>query len=328
VKHPAYPANEAAQWRRRSFDAQTSDVVAGRGPGPEPPRPWARRLSQLIEASHDLQEGPHWWTPVNAYFGSVETRSHQHGYYLDGLKRLGPHDQPLVFFQFTLAGFGHFESYGRPAQRIGPGKSFFSVLPSQHRYYLPETSPGWTFGWIGLYHPYLVRRIARQVSSSGAVVDTPPSSPLIAHALRLVQGAFRKDYRDRFAVELALFELVLAFERLAEQARDETSAPLLDDLRRRIVADPRRNFDVEQLAAERGMSRTAFSHFFRAHTGHAPARFMTEVRVQQAERLLTTTRLTLEQVARECGFANANHFSKVFRRFRQQSPNVYRQSVG
>mgnify|MGYP001544841861 CR=1 FL=1 len=91
--------------------------------------------------------------------------------------RLGPNDPPLVFFQFTLAGFGHFESYGRPPQRIGPGQGFFAVLPSRHRYYLPQASPGWTFGWIGLYHPYLVRRIARQVTSTGAVVDTPANSP-------------------------------------------------------------------------------------------------------------------------------------------------------
>lgn len=328
MKAPAYPAHQVASWRRRSFDAQTSDVVAGRGPGPEPPAAWARRLGQLIEASRQAEPGPSWWTPVNAYFGSVETRTPAHGYYLDGLKRLGPRDQPLVFFQFTLAGFGHYEAYGRPAQRIGPGKSFFSVLPSPHRYYLPESSPGWTFGWIGLYHPYLVRRIARQVAASGAVLDTPASSSLIARASRLVCGAFRKDYRDRFAVELELFQLTLAFERLVQHARAETSEPLLDDVRRRIVAEPRRRLGVELLAAEHGMSRSAFSHFFRARTGHSPAGFITEVRVQQAERLLATTSLTLAQIARDSGFANANHFGKVFRRFRQQSPHVYRQSVG
>jgi AraC-like DNA-binding protein len=328
VKHPAQPARQAALWRRRSLDVQLSEVVAGRGPGPEPPRPWARHLAQLVVASREPDPGPAWWTPVNAYFGSVETRTHGQGYYLDGMKRLGPRDQPLVFFQFTLAGFGHFEQYGCAPQQVGPGKGFFAVLPSQHRYYVPESSPGWTFGWIGLYHPYLVRRIARQVASSGAVLDTPADSQLIKCALRLVRGAFRKDYPDRFAVELELFELMLAFERLTEKARATAGGPLLDGLRRRIIEEPRRSVAVEELAAEHGMSRSAFSHFFRARTGLTPARFMTEVRVQQAERLLTTTRLPLERIASECGFANANHFGKVFRRFRQQSPDVYRQSVG
>lgn len=305
-----------------------SDVVAGRGPGPAPPRSWVRPLNQLIEAAREPEPGPSWWTPMNAYFGSVETRTHQHGYYLDGMKRLGPRDQPLVFFQFTLAGFGHFEQYGRPPQQVGPGKGFFAVLPSQHRYYLPDSSPGWTFGWIGLYHPYLVRRIARQVASSGAVVDTPAGSQLTRRALGLVRGAFRKEFADKFAVEQKLFELTLAFERLADSARAEAGEPLLDDLRARILAQPRRSVGVAVLAAEHGMSRSAFSHFFRARTGLTPARFMTDVRVQQAERLLTTTRLSLERIAHECGFANANHFGKVFRRFRQQSPDVYRRHAG
>jgi transcriptional regulator GlxA family with amidase domain len=50
--------------------------------------------------------------------------------------------------------------------------------------------------------------------------------------------------------------------------------------------------------------------------------------VQEAERLLTTTDLTLTHIASACGFANANHFGKVFRRFRAQSPSVYRRSIG
>jgi transcriptional regulator GlxA family with amidase domain len=41
--------------------------------------------------------------------------------------------------------------------------------------------------------------------------------------------------------------------------------------------------------------------------------------------MLATTRLPLESIARECGFANANHFGKVFR---HQSTDAYRRSVG
>ena len=53
MKHRPFPANEAALWRRRSLDVQTSDIVAGRGPGPQPPAAWARRLDKLIEASRE-----------------------------------------------------------------------------------------------------------------------------------------------------------------------------------------------------------------------------------------------------------------------------------
>jgi AraC-like DNA-binding protein len=306
---------------------QTSEVVAGRAAGPEAPRAWAGVVKRLTDASRQPDEGPSWWTPVNAYFGSVETRNDPQSYYWDGMKRIGRRDSPLVFFQFTLAGFGHFELYGQPPQRIEPGTGFFAVLPSRHRYYLPQTSPGWTFAWIGIYHPYLLRRIAKQVAATGPVLAAAPKSPLVARMVRLVRGAFLKDFHDRFEVERELFAFTLAFEKLAEEGRHPESDELLEEIRNRVLAERHRRIGVEVLAAERKMSRTAFSHLFRARTGRSPARFMTEVRVQEAARLLVTTRLPLAGIAEACGFANAKHFGKVFRRFRNQSTGAYRRSV-
>jgi len=327
---PAAPRSRVALWRRRSLDVLTSDVVAGRARGPEPPRAWAGRLRQLVEASHRAEAGPSWWSPTTAYFGSVETRTDPRAYRWDGMKRLGRHDRPVVFFQFTLAGWGQFELYGKPPRDLGPGTAFFALVPSRHRYYLPESSPGWTFGWIGVYHPYLIQRIARQVAATGPVLQLPPQSALAAIAMRLVRGAFRKDFRDHFEVELALFEFTLAFERMAQQLRDPDGerARLLDELRSRVLANPRQPPGVAALAAERGMSRSHFSHEFHARTGLSPARFMTEVRVQEAARTLVATHAPLKQIAVEWGFANANHFGKVFRRFQHQSPAVYRLAVG
>ena len=319
--------SDAEWWRRPPFTVLPSEVIAGRNAGPEPPRGWARHLQTLIEASRRSAEGPAWFTPVDAYFGSVETRTDPSRYFWDGMKRLGPRDRSHFYFQFTLAGFGHYEPYGKPPQRILPGMGFFTVVPSRHRYYLPEDSPGWTFGWLGIYHPYFLSRVTKQIASTGPVVHAAPSSPLIRRAVRLVRGAFEKDFRDRLEVESELFALTLAFERLAEKVRNPQVEPLLTAVRQRVLADPATAHPVDSLARAYGQSRSAFSHFFRERTGQSPANYVTEVRVEQAARLLTTTRLPLETIAHECGFANANHFGKVFRRFRHQSPSAFRHLV-
>jgi AraC-like DNA-binding protein len=319
--------SDAARWRRRSLEVQTSEVVAGRLDGPEPSRAWGKHLRTLVEASREPVEGPSWWTPVNAYFGSIETRRDPHSYHWDGMKRLGRRDRPLVVFQLTLAGFGHFELYGRPPQKITPGMGFFALIPSRHRYYLPETSPGWTFAWFGIYHPYVLRRIARQVAASGPLISVPPASPLVTRVTRLVRGAFREDFRDRFEVEGELFDFMLTFERLTQAVRSSEGERLLEDLRSRVLAQPQNQLSVASLAAERNMSPSAFSHYFRARTGLTPARFATEVRVQKAARLLQTTPPPLAAIAAQCGFANANHLGKVFRRFRDQSTRDYRNTA-
>jgi AraC-like DNA-binding protein len=235
----------------------------------------------------------------------------------------------LAIFQFTLAGWGNFQNYGQPPRRVPPGKGFFAVIPSRHRYYLPDESPGWTFGWFGIYHPYLLARISKQVAARGSLVETPPDSAFTASALRLVRGAIKKDFRDRFEVELALFELVLAYERWAQQAGDSSGEGqrLLQAVRSRIVASLPKATGVDALAVEYGMSRSHFSHFFRERTGLTPAHFATEVRIHEAARLLLDTHAPLKRIADACGFANANHFCKVFRRFQHLSPAAYRQAI-
>lgn len=156
-----------------------------------------------------------------------------------------------------------------------------------------------------------------------------PASALTSNVMRLVRGAFEKDFRDRYEVERALFEFLLSYERLAHELSDPEGERerLLEALRTRILATPRRPPSVDQVAADRGMSRSHFSHYFHARTGLTPARFMTEVRIQEAARGLLATNRPLKQIAGEWGFTNVNHFGKVFRRFLHASPAVYRRSL-
>ena len=326
AKPASQPKSKAAQWRRRSYDVLTSEVVACRTSGPEPPPEWAPILHQLSGLSRTPAPAPTWWTPRTAFFGSIETRTDPMSYHWDGMKRLGRRDAPLCFFQVTMAGWGHYQLYGQTPRQILPGMGFFAIIPSQHRYYLPQDSPGWTFGWIGIYQPYLLERIAKQVAATGPVLQVAPAGPLAAATLRLVRGAIKKDFRDQFDVELALIEFVLAYERCIHQSREDSGEGqrLLDKIRTRVITGLPKVIDIKALAAEYGMSRTHFSHFFRDRTGLTPAHFTTEVRVQQAARMLIDTRAPLKQIADACGFADANHLCKVFRRFQHLSPASYR----
>jgi AraC-like DNA-binding protein len=322
--------SNVARWQRRSFSILTSDVVASRNPGPPPPSEWTASLQHLIEVSRRPVPAPSWWTPTTALFGSVETRTDPTSYHWDGMKRLGLRDPPLFFFQLTLAGWGHFQPYGQVPQPVLPGMAFVAIVPSRHRYYLPADSPGWTFGWFGVYHSYLLRRVANQVAATGPLVEVAPDGALAVSALRLVRGAIEKDFRDRFEVEMAMVDFVLNYERCAQQPRDMSGEGqrLLDEVRQRVLAGLPKGVDVSALASDFGMSRTHFSHFFRSRTGFTPAHYATEVRVHEAARMLLDTRVPLKRIADACGFANANHFCKVFRRFQHLSPASFRRAVG
>lgn len=329
MKTRAFPARAVESWQRSSFDVLTSDDAARPATGPVPPPEWAPTLNQLTQLLRKPVAPPQWWTPMTAFFGSIETRTDPAGYHWDGMKRLARGDAPLFAFQLTLAGWGHFQLYGEPPQAVPPGTAFIALMPSRHRYYLPKQSPGWTFAWISIHHPYLIERMTRLVENTGPLFDVAPDGPLCAVVIRLMRAAIKKDFRDRFETELALFEFLVACERTAQPRRDSSreSQQLLQAVRARVIARLPQALDVHALAAEHGMSRSHFSHFFRARTGLTPARYATDVRIHQATRMLLTTRAPLKQIADACGFANANYFCKVFRRLQHMSPDSYRRSL-
>jgi len=78
------------------------------------------------------------------------------------------------------------------------------------------------------------------------------------------------------------------------------------------------------LAREAGMATNAFVRLFRQATGDTPQRRLARERVDRACILLANTRLPIEQIACDCGFANRYHFSRVFKRFRGLGPAAYR----
>jgi AraC-like DNA-binding protein len=75
------------------------------------------------------------------------------------------------------------------------------------------------------------------------------------------------------------------------------------------------------------LSEGAFSRFFRLHTGKTFPRFVNELRVGRACRLLTESEKNITQVAFECGFTNLSNFNRQFLRLKSTSPRQFRTRI-
>lgn len=81
---------------------------------------------------------------------------------------------------------------------------------------------------------------------------------------------------------------------------------------------------VEEIASSVGYSASYFSHMFAEETGMSPYQFVVKSRVEEAQQLLKTTRLTVQEIAFHCGFNSAANFCYTFRRLCGLSPHEYR----
>jgi len=85
-----------------------------------------------------------------------------------------------------------------------------------------------------------------------------------------------------------------------------------------------RRIPVTEMAASVSMSASAFTRAFGAHFGSSPHQYLMRVRIMAACDLLSTTELSLREIATEVGFYDQSHFSRDFTRDRGMPPAEYR----
>jgi AraC family transcriptional regulator len=96
------------------------------------------------------------------------------------------------------------------------------------------------------------------------------------------------------------------------QPASDLHSHIFDQIIERIEANPLEQFDLAALAAESGYSYTRFIHAFRAQTGLSPYRYIMQLRLSRAKRLMRNRSLTLLDIALESGFASHAHFTHAF----------------
>ena len=72
------------------------------------------------------------------------------------------------------------------------------------------------------------------------------------------------------------------------------------------------------------LSTSHFCRAFRQTFGETPFAYIMAQRIRRAQDLMLTSRLSLSQVALECGMCDQAHFCRVFRRIVGINPNAWR----
>jgi AraC-like DNA-binding protein len=256
-----------------------------------------------------------------------ETRRAGSRYHWEGSRRGEDKRRPRVLFQYTLAGRGEFGTKEQ-AWTLGPEDGFIALLPSGHHYLLPDDSAHWSFFWFIVQHPLLAERVRKMLRREEPVQRWPHDDHEIRAAAMLFTSACAGQLRHIWNFEERIFGWWWAVESALHHRRYPTDQrrQLLEKTRRIVLKRLERPPSGSELAEAQGLERSTFSRKFKAVTGLSPMAFVTEVRLEEALKLLRT-KLKLEAIAAQTGFADANHFCKVFRRHFHSTPGGYRDLV-
>ncbi len=83
---------------------------------------------------------------------------------------------------------------------------------------------------------------------------------------------------------------------------------------------------LNALADLAGMSSSAFSRFFKLHTGKNLSDYIIEIRLGFASRALVDTSRSISEISFDCGFNNLSNFNRIFKKKKGCSPSEFREN--
>ncbi|SCX53688.1 DNA-binding response regulator [Variovorax sp. EL159] len=106
--------------------------------------------------------------------------------------------------------------------------------------------------------------------------------------------------------------------------RDKADRVIAQAAERVLLSNLSRAPSLAEIAVRVGTHEKRLSRAFRERTGQSVFEFLREARLQQAQRLLLSSALSIDEVAVEVGFSGAANFSTAFRERFDATPAAFR----
>lgn len=84
------------------------------------------------------------------------------------------------------------------------------------------------------------------------------------------------------------------------------------------------DIDISSFSAAMGFTSAYLTKLFNKYKGDTPLKYLTDIRIHEAKRLLTDTGLPIREVGERVGYPDQFHFSKTFRKLTGLNPTAYR----
>ena len=106
--------------------------------------------------------------------------------------------------------------------------------------------------------------------------------------------------------------------------KDEVSGRPVTRAKQYIKERYGENISISDIAAQESFNVSYFSTLFKKETGQTFSEYLTNVRMDEAKRLLKETNLSIALILKTVGYNDTKHFTATFRKFVGVKPSEYR----
>ena len=241
------------------------------------------------------------------------TKGHADGYYFNIEKGRVLNEYQLLY---NPEGEGVFESAHCPQTKIKAGDMFL-LFPGEWHTYHPNPRVGWKSHWIGFKGRNMDDRVKAGFLTPEKPIYHVGYSAIIKGLYRRAFAAAREEaaYSQQEMAGLVnhLIGKMYSLERNIELSRNQQQVDMIDKARWRIRESLESETTIQGIAEELGVSYSNFRKLFKEYTGLSPSTYQQELRLLRAKELLSTTDLSIKEIAYRLNFESPDYFSAKFK---------------
>ena len=259
-------------------------------------------------------------------YDSYPTRGHADGYYFDLEKGRELQEYQLLYI---IEGSGVFHSHTVQEARLKEG-DFFLLFPGEWHSYHPTPPRGWKKYWIGFKGRNMDDRVrAGFLSPQKPIYHVGYSADIVNLYNQAFDAAKREEaYSQQLMAGIVnlLIGTMYSLERNIElKSRSQTHVDMINRARLVIRNSLESSLTIQKVAEDMGVSYSNFRKLFKEHTGLSPATYQQDLRIQRAKELLSTTNMSIKEIAYRLNFESPDYFSAKFKQKTGRKPSDLRQ---
>lgn len=255
------------------------------------------------------------------------TKGHADGYYFDLQKGRILNEYQLLYL---TEGEGIFQSTNQKPTRIKEG-DLFLLFPGEWHTYHPLPQKGWKSYWIGFKGRNVDDRVRAGFLSPTKPIYHVGFSSEIVHLYdeAFVKAKEEAAYSQQTLAGIVnhLVGLMYSLERNIALNKDYNYADIMNRARLRIRESLESSLTIQKIAEELGIGYSNFRKLFKEYTGVAPAMYQQELRLQRAKEMLSTTNLSIKEIAYRLNFDSPDYFSAKFKIKTGRKPSDFRKEA-
>ena len=241
------------------------------------------------------------------------TRGHADGYYFNTDVGRELNEYQLLYI---TEGRGVFRSTHFKEAPLKEGDMFL-LFPDERHSYHPLPNVGWKSHWIGFKGKNIDDRVlAGFLSVEKPIYHVGFSSEIVQLYKTAYETAVNEEpFSQQMMAGIVnhMVGIMYALERNMELNKNNSHKDMINRARLRIREALESNLTIQEIADELSMSYSNFRKLFKEYTGLSPAVYQEDLKLQRAKELLSTTDLSVKEIAYRLNFDSPDYFSAKFK---------------